>query len=75
MFHIRLFKKTKRILQAFRVKISLVGIKVKLLIIKNWSFGVVSIFDLMHLRLFPGPSGRFLKKEANLFQFHLTKVK
>ena len=43
MFHIRLFKKTKSILRTFKVKISLVGIKEKLFIIKKWFFGVKSV--------------------------------
>ena len=41
---IRLFKKTKCILRAFKVKISLLGIKAKCFIIKNWFFRVVSVF-------------------------------
>ena len=42
-FSFSLFKKTKCILQAFGVKISYVGIKAKLFIIKNWFLGVVLV--------------------------------
>ena len=60
---------------AFKVKISLVGIKAKLFIIKDGFWGIVLVFYSMHFRLRPVPSGGFLKKEARQFQFHLTRVK
>ena len=46
------------------MKISLVSIKTKLFIMKNYLFKMVSFFDLMHFRPCPAPSGGFLKKEA-----------
>ena len=46
MFQIGLFffLRTKRIFQAFRVKIFLVGIKAKLFIIKIWFLRMVFVF-------------------------------
>ena len=69
------FKKTKYILWALRVKMSLLGIKTKFFIIQNWFLECCLFFYLKHFRLCAVPSGGFFKKEDHQFQFHLIRVK
>ena len=63
------FKKTKYILWALRVKMSLLGIKRKLFIIQNWFFECCRFFYLKHFKICAVPSGGFFKKRITNFNF------